>query len=111
MRKPTIIIKDPYEGKYSSALWFAVNEIPENIPTELYHEDYAIQFVYFDNYDLETDIPVGLGNTPEEAVEDLQSKLVQKQAMMRLERSSGRVKEIGENVSIGKELDELKKLL
>ena len=65
---PLCIVLDRYNGTYSGGKYTAWNRY--SAPDEVWWDDNGC-FEFFDT----TDIPYGVGNTPEEAVEDLKTKL------------------------------------
>lgn len=103
---PITIIADPFAGKYSGSTFLAVHELPKDVNSVLYGNDFALNFVFWDNYDAEIDGIIGKGETPDEAVADLKRKL-SKQIKKPLTTTSVD----GQNQSICKEMDELTKLM
>lgn len=67
---PLVIIKDRYTGVYSGGKYTAWNIYLEDIPQAIEADDVTC-FTFWHSYDG----AVGLGNTPNEAVEDLRQKL------------------------------------
>ncbi len=65
---PLTIVSDRYSGTYSGGKYTAWNL--RSAPDEVWYDDVTCA-TFFSS----TDIPYGVGNTPEEAVEDLKGKL------------------------------------
>ena len=80
---PLIILRDRYNGAYSGGIFTAWNKEPEKIPYEVGSDDMdALDFWqwYYDWYDKikrPEDI-IGIGNTPNDAIEDLIKKQKEK---------------------------------
>lgn len=70
MRWPVTIISDRYHGCYSGASWLAFPLDFDEIPEDVNDEDLPCQD-FWDNYDE----PIGLGETPEDALADLIAKM------------------------------------
>ena len=67
---PLVIIKDRYTGTYSNGEYTAWNKFFEDIPKEI-DEDDVTCYDFWHSYNG----IVGLGKTPNEAIEDLRKKL------------------------------------
>ena len=67
---PLTIISDRYCGTYSRGYYTAWNLDPQCIPEGQDSDDCGCMDFWFENK-----IPVGLGDTPEQAIEDLIKKL------------------------------------
>lgn len=67
---PLTIVEDRYTGVYSNGKYTAWNMYPEDIPQDIEEDDVTCA-----NFWYSYDGVVGLGNTPNEAVEDLCRKL------------------------------------
>lgn len=66
---PVTILTDRYRGTYSGGGWLAFNLPPEEIPFEVAADDITCYKFW-----RSTDILVGLGSTPDEALKDLENK-------------------------------------
>ena len=67
---PLTIIKDRYTGVYSGGKYTAWNLNPQFIPHAIVEDDVTCRNFWIDNQ-----IPVGLGETICEAINDLKGKL------------------------------------
>lgn len=67
---PTTVTRARYGGTYSGASWHAWPLEPQQVPLDATGSDVACA-TFWDDYSE----PVGLGNTPNEAVEDLTQQL------------------------------------
>ena len=68
---PLTIVYDRYNGVYSGAKWTAWPDYPDTIPEDINSDD-----VSCDSFWLHADkSSIGIGDTPEEAVRDLERKL------------------------------------
>ena len=67
---PLIIVSDRYNGSYSSGRFTAWNLESDQVPTDIYGCDTECCEFWRKN-----DIPVGLGTTIQEAIDDLAKKL------------------------------------
>lgn len=66
---PVTILTDRYGGTYSGGRWLAFDLSPEEIPFEVDADDVTCYKFW-----KSTDILVGLGSTPDEALKDLENK-------------------------------------
>lgn len=69
---PLTIVKDRYGGCYSHGVYTAWNLEPEEVPCEISSDDLSCGDFWDDNI-----LPVGLGNTPDEAEQDLLKKIAE----------------------------------
>lgn len=69
---PLTIIKDRYSGAYSGGLFTAFNKDCWNVPEAIDAEDIPCH-----NFWVGNKTPIGVGDTPEKAIKDLQVKLKQ----------------------------------
>ena len=67
---PLTICNDRYTGAYSGGKFTAWHLDAEDVPTEIYGDD--VECAVFWDWN---EIPVGKGDTPEEAISDLKAKL------------------------------------
>lgn len=67
---PLTIVKDRYNGAYSHGKYTAWNLNPCYVPEEICSSDVECYDFWLDNH-----LPVGLGDTPWEAVENLEKIL------------------------------------
>jgi hypothetical protein len=67
---PVTIIQDRYTGTYSGGRWLAFNLDPVDLPDGPFSDD-----VTCFNFWTETQMVIGIGDTPDEALESLKSKL------------------------------------
>lgn len=67
---PLTIVKDRYNGCYSDGKYTAWNLETEEIPTEISYDDVTCCYFWADN-----EIPVGKGETPMEAIQNLEELL------------------------------------
>ena len=67
---PLTICNDRYSGAYSGGKFTAWHLDAEDVPIDIFGDDVECDMFWESN-----DIPVGIGNTPEEAINDLKSKL------------------------------------
>lgn len=67
---PLTIINDRYTGTYSGGEFTAWNMDYSEIPTEPAEDDVTCMWFWSD-----TEIPIGRGKTPQEAVDDLRRRL------------------------------------
>ena len=67
---PLTIIADRYSGCYSGGEYTAWNLDFYNVPKEIDYDDVACNKFWLDNK-----TPVGKGNTPQEAIKDLEELL------------------------------------
>lgn len=79
---PLTIIVDRYKGAYSEGLFTVWNEYPENIPTDIYSDDCTCHDFWNDirhnysSYDYRRyHNKYGIGNSIQEAIDDLYNKL------------------------------------
>ena len=70
---PVTIVKDRYSGCYSGGNWLAWNLDSENIPRSWNADDCACAAFWSSEYFWAK--PIGKGNTPEKALQDLEQKL------------------------------------
>ena len=70
---PVTIICDRYGGTYSGAGWLAFNLDPEDIPEDVSADD--VTCMMFWEQHRQEDLPVGRGATPDEALQDLGTKV------------------------------------
>lgn len=70
---PLTIIKDRYGGVYSGGQYTAWNLEPQEIPTQIFYDDVSCYGFW-----LENKVPVGKGDTPQEAIKKLQELLEEK---------------------------------
>lgn len=68
---PVTIIEDRYTGAYSGGKWTAFNRYADDIPEEVDDSDVPC-FTFWWSTNKE---PVGIGNTPDEALRDLEEKI------------------------------------
>jgi len=68
---PVTIVLDRYTGSYSEGIWLAFNKEPEDIPEGIFESD-VLCFEFWQDYQG----IVGKGSSPEEALKDLESKLI-----------------------------------
>ncbi len=71
---PVTIVSDRYDGTYSNGKWLAFQLDPENIPEEIGSSDPDEMIFWLEHTDEK--LPVGKGNSPNEALEDLKPKLI-----------------------------------
>lgn len=69
---PVTIVADRYDGCYSGGKWLAIQCINENIPDEIGASDPDEEMFWREHND--NKLPIGKGNTPDEALADLISK-------------------------------------
>ena len=67
---PLTVVKDRYNGVYSGGVYTAWNMDADEVPIEISCGDTECMSFWMDN-----DIPVGIGNTMQDAVNDLAQKL------------------------------------
>ena len=67
---PLTIVKDRYSGCYSGGEYTAWNLEPEEIPTEIFYDDVSCYGFWLSNK-----ILVGKGDTPQEAIMNLEKLL------------------------------------
>lgn len=67
---PLTIVEDRFGGTYSGGIYTAWNLYPYDIPHELFIGDCACSDFWH-----ECTVPVGRGNTPDEAADDLRDRL------------------------------------
>ena len=67
---PLVIIRDRYTGVYSGGYFTAWNMYLEDIPQEIEADDVSCYNFWYSYEGI-----VGLGKTPNEAIEDLQQKI------------------------------------
>lgn len=67
---PCTIVQDRYTGTYSGGKWTAFNLDPDEIPTAINDSDVPCATFWARN-----NLAVGLGDTPNEALENLTNKL------------------------------------
>lgn len=67
---PLTIIKDRYNGVYSGGKYTAWNLEPEKIPKRIFYDDVSCYGFWLRNK-----VPVGKGNTPLEAIKNLEELL------------------------------------
>ena len=65
---PVTIVTDRYGGTYSKGRWLAFNLPPNELPPEIDADDVTC-YKFWKN----TDILVGRGSTPDEALKDLEN--------------------------------------
>lgn len=70
---PVTIISDRYGGTYSGAPWLAFNLDPEDIPEDVSGDD--VECMMFWEWHRQEDLPVGRGATPDEALQDLGTRV------------------------------------
>lgn len=68
---PVTIILDPEDGKHSKGKWLAYQSWPDELPKDSLGWGLSEKF-WADHDDLK--LPIGKGNTPGEALEDLKGK-------------------------------------
>jgi hypothetical protein len=71
---PVTIVMDRYTGTYSSALWLAIQIDPDDMPPEIGGGDSDEEMFWREHDDLK--FPIGKGNTPNDALEDLKKKSI-----------------------------------
>jgi len=67
---PLVIVKDRYNGTYSGGVYTAWNKYPWEIPRAIFLDDNTCADFWYCTRE-----PVGFGETPEEAIEDLRKVL------------------------------------
>ena len=67
---PLTIVRDRYRGTYSGGKYTAWNLKPDEVPAQIFWDDCGCAQFFSD-----TDIPYGVGDTPEKAVKDLERVL------------------------------------
>ncbi len=67
---PLTITKDRYNGLYSGGEYTAWNLEPEEIPPQIFYDDVSCYDFWTNNK-----VPVGKGNTPLEAIKNLEELL------------------------------------
>lgn len=70
---PLTIVYDRYTGVYSGGKYTAWNLLPWEVPKEIDGDDVECRDFWYNNL-----IPVGVGDTPEKAVENLKDKFLYK---------------------------------
>ena len=70
---PLTIVRDPYTGLYSGATWVALHQYPEFVPDEITGQENE-HATFWRTLDLLAN-PVGKGDTPERAVQNLYAEL------------------------------------
>jgi len=73
---PLTIIADRYGGVYSGGAYLAFNLYPCEIPDEVEGSDLITADFWSQFYQDEIDIKIGIGQTPDEAYEDLKQQLI-----------------------------------
>jgi hypothetical protein len=68
---PITIILDPQDGEHSGAQWLAFQSFPDELPKDCLGAGMCEKF-WQDHDDLK--LPIGKGNTPNEALADLKVK-------------------------------------
>ncbi len=63
---PVTIVADRYNGTYSGGSWLAFNLEADQIPKEVHGND-----IECSDFHSKTKLPIGIGSTPEEALENL----------------------------------------
>lgn len=77
---PVTIICDRYGGTYSGAPWLAFNLDPEDVPQEVSDEDVPCMMFWehqrsMEILDRKHAMPIGRGNGPDEALQDLYRRI------------------------------------
>jgi hypothetical protein len=72
---PATIVMDRYSGTYSGAKWLAFNIDPCDIPDEIGGSD-PDEMIFWREHD-DTKLPIGKGETPDLAINDLITKMKQ----------------------------------
>lgn len=68
---PLTVVADRYRGCYSGGKWTAWNMYPDSIPYGPFGDDTScLEF-----WSLDHTFPVGIGGTPDEAVQNLKEKM------------------------------------
>lgn len=67
---PVTIVLDRYGGVYSGGKWVAYNQYFDLVPPEVDDGDIECHRFWLQN-----DMPVGRGNTPDEALADLETNM------------------------------------
>jgi hypothetical protein len=75
---PLTVVSDRYCGVYSRAAWTAWNRDPDCVPEEIYGGDDECMIYWDEEYNHEYDL-VGFGDTPQNAIDDLATKIKNKQ--------------------------------
>ncbi len=68
---PLTVVVDRYNGAYSGGKWTAWNMYPECVPYGPFGDDLSCDEFWWDEHPF----PIGVGNTPDEAIRDLQEKM------------------------------------
>jgi hypothetical protein len=69
---PLTVVYDRYSGAYSGGKWTAWNLYPWEVPGGIYGDDCGCSDFWSWDFD---EYCIGIGNTPEEAIMDLKTKL------------------------------------
>lgn len=109
--QPLTIITDPFNGKYSQGKFLAFNEYANKIPSVFSYNDFALHFVFWDNYIEDEDGIIGIGNSIDDAISDLTKKLQDKKLSDFVNKKIQNIPEPIQYNSVSKELDELKFML
>jgi bifunctional DNase/RNase len=70
---PVTVVMDRYQGTYSNAQWLAFNFDPSEVPEEIGGDD-PTETIFWREHD-DKKLPIGKGNTPDEAIADLKAKV------------------------------------
>lgn len=71
---PLTVVLDRYTGCYSGGRWTAWNMYPDNIPYGPFGDDTSCSEFWGDEHTF----PVGVGDTPEAAIQDLKKQMEEK---------------------------------
>ena len=71
---PATIVLDRYNGCYSNSKWLAFNVDPSSVPEEIGASDPEEMIFWREHND--SKLPIGKGNSPEQALLDLKDKLI-----------------------------------
>lgn len=72
---PCVIVMDRYQGTYSGGLWIAFQKYPNSLPDAIGGDD-GDEARFYANHDDVRDFPIGRGNSPESAYNDLVTKAI-----------------------------------
>ena len=86
---PLTIIKDRYNGVYSGGKWLAFCNDPDEINTDIWDSDTPCDCFWWEYKNGNIDMVIGIGNTINDAVEDLRTKLNDKEEFVYFEKEGG----------------------
>jgi hypothetical protein len=77
---PVTIISDRYGGTYSGSAWLAFNRDPEDVPEDVSADDVTCAMFWehqrsMEILDRKHAMPIGRGNGPDEALQDLYRRI------------------------------------